>query len=573
MMKISPSLMCANQLEMMKNIISLLKLGVDMLHFDVVDGRFAKNLALNLDIIRQARKLTRIPFDVHLMVEKPSHYFDRLVDLDVDIIVFQLESGEDVARNIKCLKGKGVKAGLALVPETPWQEVVEYLPKLDYVLVLSVEPGFSGSRFHASTFKKINNIYSAIKARGLDVGIIADGGIRHEHVERLYNAGVDIVVAGTSMLFNEEGFSKNIETYRSIKLDPNKRKARVTTLDSTKTYRAAVLEDVNKLKVQDRELRQLKAGEVLVKVMSSGICGSDLVRVYQKGMYSKNLVPGHEFSGVVVRTPKSGQDILHKRVTVFPLISCGICLSCKTNKYNLCEDYSYLGSRIDGGFAQFVIVPEKNLFILPENVTFDEAALIEPLAVAYRGISKVPNIFNAEVLVLGLGPIGMLSGIMAKRLGAKSVHGIDRNGYKRDIALSAGFNTCSDSGDKGRGTYDLLVECSGSSTLLNMFIPAIKKEGSILLLGNHEENFSLEPKTVSHILRSELTVYSSWNANIANPQSNDWQVCIDMLARKEIDVRPLITHRYTLEDIHTAFEDLKNRRIQAVKVLIKPNKG
>ncbi len=568
--------MCANQLQMMKNIVSLLKLNVDMLHFDVIDGMFAKNLALNIEIIRETRKLTRIPLDVHLMVEKPSQYFGKLTDAGVDIIVFHLESSEDIMENIKHLRKCNVSAGLALAPETPWQKLIPYLKHIEYVLPLSVVPGFSGSAFKESSIEKINSIYSAIQSQKLNVKIIADGALRLEHVEPLYNAGVDIVVAGTSMLFNEEGFSKNLEKFRSIKdkLDPKMRTVRNITFDNShKKNKAAVLEDVKKLKLKNKELRPLKSDEVLVKVMSSGICGSDLIRVYEKGMYSENLVPGHEFSGIVVDAPADGEQLLNKRVTVFPLIPCKECHSCITNNYNLCENYSYLGSRTDGGFAQYTIVPRDNVFILPDNVTFDEGALIEPLAVAYRGVSKIPNIFNADVLVLGLGPIGLLAGMIAKRLGAKGVHGIDRNEHKRDTALSVDFDSAFSIDDVPETRYNSLLECSGSSELLDTFIHSIKKGGSILLLGNHEKELSLRPKTVSHTLRSELTMYTSWNSNTANPLSNDWKTVIDMLGKKEIDVNPLITHRYTIDDIKKAFDDMKNKKINAVKVLIKPNES
>lgn len=225
MMKISASLMCADQLEIIRSVISLIKLDIDYLHFDIMDGNFVNNLALNLNLIRQTRRLTRLPFDVHLMVQKPSIYFDELVNNGVDIIIFHLETSENIKRNIDNLKSKNAKVGLALHLETNAKDVEPYLPYIDYVLIMSVRTGFSGLKFDERVLRKINQIYSTIKKNNYHVAIIVDGGIKLEHVPKLYENGADIVVAGTSLLFNDRGFSNNLESFKKVTANLTQREA------------------------------------------------------------------------------------------------------------------------------------------------------------------------------------------------------------------------------------------------------------------------------------------------------------------------------------------------------------
>lgn len=571
-MKISPSLMCANQLGIMRNITSLIKLDVDFLHFDVIDGSFADNLALNLDIIREARQLTRVPFDVHLMVRNPSVYFEQLIELGADIIIFHAEGLEDVQENINRLREKNVGVGLALNLETPPSVAEKYLPYIDYVLLMNVKTGFAGQKFNDEVLKKVNYIYSLAKAAGYDIQIISDGGIKLEHVEPLHNSGVDIIVAGTSLLFNERGFSRNLEDFRNLKLDPSKRKVQeIKDAPKEATYKAAILHDISNFEVADKVLRPLKNGEAAVKVMSCGICGSDLVRVYEKGMYSKNLVPGHEFSGIVYKTSEANKGLIDKRVTVYPIIPCRKCRYCKSEKYNLCENYDYLGSRSDGGFAEIAIVPHENLVPIPNNVSYDEASLIEPLAVAYRGVKKISNLANSDVLVLGLGPIGLLAGMLCKKMGAGTVMGVDRNQHKLQVAKQVGFSEVTSSyQDVKDRKFHVMVDCSGSSDLINECIPLLWKESSIMLLGNHQKPLTFSPQTVSRIIRGEFRIFSSWNSNVSE-SSNDWQVCVNYLARGELDVKPLITHNFPLKSIVEAFRKVRNKEIESVKVIINPN--
>ena len=571
-MELSASIMCADSLQIIRSVITLVRLGVDYFHLDIMDGKFVNNLALNFDMVKKLRKLTRIPFDAHLMVEKPSQYFDNLIESGVDIVTFHVEADENIEKNIDYLKSRGIKVGLALHLETPPYVVEKYLPIIDYVLVMNVKTGFASQKFHPSVFTKVNYLYSIIKKRGYKTKIIDDGGITLDKVEDLYNNGVDIFVGGTSMLFNDGGFSNNVAEFRAVRFNSNKR-INKDYKSAQIEYDALVLEDVNQLSLQRKKLRLLRKDEVIVKVMSCGICGSDFVRAFKSGAYSKNLVLGHEFSGIVSGS-KNNEELINQRVAVYPLIPCKSCSYCLSQKHNLCESYDYLGSRCDGGMAEYAIVPKDNLVPIPDNVSFDEAAMLEPLAVAFSGVSKLDNIVNSDVLILGLGPIGLLSGMVCKKLNAKRIVGIDRNDYKCSAAIKIGFDVATSPGKIiSSKKFSIILDCSGSSDLFNKYLPFLGKQGTVLLLANHETDFIINPKTMSSILRGETKILSSWNSNHIGPFNNDWRVCLNYLSRKELNLKPVITHLVSLKNSIKVFEDVKNKKIKSIKIIVHPNKN
>ena len=141
--------------------------------------------------------------------------------------------------------------------------------------------------------------------------------------------------------------------------------------------KAYVLNNINEYSIQNVNIPEIGDYDTLVKVKAAGICGSDIPRIYKSGTYHYPLIPGHEFSGIVEMAGKNASDMLNKRVGVFPLIPCMKCAQCIDKKYEMCKNYNYLGSRTDGGYAEYVKVPLWNLIELPENVSFEQAAMLE----------------------------------------------------------------------------------------------------------------------------------------------------------------------------------------------------
>ena len=154
--------------------------------------------------------------------------------------------------------------------------------------------------------------------------------------------------------------------------------------------KAWVLHEIGDFRLEEVEEPELAKEEVLVAVKAAGICGSDIPRVYRTGTYSYPTIPGHEFSGKVVGLgAKADPKWLGKRVGIFPLIPCQNCIPCQNREFEMCRHYSYLGSRRDGGFAEFVAVPQWNLIELPDQVSYEQAAMLEPMAVAVHALSLI----------------------------------------------------------------------------------------------------------------------------------------------------------------------------------------
>ena len=203
--------------------------------------------------------------------------------------------------------------------------------------------------------------------------------------------------------------------------------------------KAQVLHNIADIRYDGAAKPRLKKGWVLVKVMAAGVCGSDIPRIYKTGAHVHPLIPGHEFSGHVVEVyDDTASRWIGKRVGVFPLIPCGECECCQKKQYEMCSHYNYLGSRCDGGFAEYVAVPEWNLIELPDNVTYEQAAMMEPMAVAVHALRQFDISRNINVCVIGLGTIGLLLTMFLKEMGIKHVSVICNKEKQKVNAMKLG---------------------------------------------------------------------------------------------------------------------------------------
>ncbi|MBS3169515.1 galactitol-1-phosphate 5-dehydrogenase [Candidatus Woesearchaeota archaeon] len=333
---------------------------------------------------------------------------------------------------------------------------------------------------------------------------------------------------------------------------------------------AGVLKAIDNISYEEREIPPLKDDWILVNVKYAAICGSDIPRVKVKGTYSFPTVPGHEFSGIISQVGSQVDGFKPgDRVTVYPLVSCGSCSYCLNGNENLCGNYNYLGSRCDGGFAEYVVCPARNVIRVPENVSLEEAALVEPLSVALRGVKRAGVKRGGRVIIFGLGPIGLFAIQWAKKNGAVKIVGIDRNAHKLDIALRLGadFVLNSNEGDylqklhsiKSDYPFDVVLECSGSNLFQDQAITTVKKGGVISLLGNPQKETSFSEKTFQLLLRNEITLIGSWNSLIV-PGENEWQEVLHSLSDGTISAMPVITHRFPLSEIKDVFDNLYERK-------------
>jgi ribulose-phosphate 3-epimerase len=173
--------------------------GAGMFHLDVMDGHFVPNLTMGPAVVKAARRATRLPLDLHLMIEHADLYVDAFVDAGANWVSLHVEALPHLHRTVAHLRERGVKAGVALNPATPLASVEEILPELDYVVVMSVNPGFGGQRFIPSSLDKVRRMREMVRRRGLSTPIEVDGGVDETNVKSLVEAGAEVLVAGTAV--------------------------------------------------------------------------------------------------------------------------------------------------------------------------------------------------------------------------------------------------------------------------------------------------------------------------------------------------------------------------------------
>jgi ribulose-phosphate 3-epimerase len=209
MIKIAPSILSADFSRLGEEIKALEKSGADYIHIDVMDGHFVPNITIGPLVINSIRKFTNIPFDVHLMIEDPEKYIESFASSGADIITVHYEASVHLHRIIEQIKSLGKCAGVSINPATPVENLIEILPYVDLVLIMSVNPGFGGQKFIDTSVKKIKKLKELIKEFKIKPLIEVDGGITEENVKNVVNAGANVIVAG-STVFKYENYEEII---------------------------------------------------------------------------------------------------------------------------------------------------------------------------------------------------------------------------------------------------------------------------------------------------------------------------------------------------------------------------
>ncbi len=199
MVKISPSVLSADFAKLGNELAEIKNAGADMLHIDVMDGKFVTNISFGFCVIDAMRKVSDMVFDVHLMIDTPEVYIDRFIDSGADIITFHTEATSDVAKCIEIIKKRGKKAAVSVKPKTPIETVYPYLDILDMVLVMTVEPGYGGQALIPETLEKVRKLKAECTSRGFNIDIQVDGGIKPSTAAAAKEAGANVLVAGSSV--------------------------------------------------------------------------------------------------------------------------------------------------------------------------------------------------------------------------------------------------------------------------------------------------------------------------------------------------------------------------------------
>lgn len=327
----------------------------------------------------------------------------------------------------------------------------------------------------------------------------------------------------------------------------------------------------------------IEAGDdVIIKVKSAGICGSDTSRYMKLGPYVPGMTFGHEFAGEVaavgpdVKGVKAGD-----RVAGCPAFVCGECESCRTGKPAQCSSLHVLGAYLPGAFAEYVKLPESHVVPLPDNVDYETATLAEPAAVVAHGFYHTTIQPGAAVAIMGVGSIGLLAVQWAKIFGAKKVYAIDIDDRKLQIAQSLGADILINSLDKpaheqlmdytnGRGV-DLAVESAGSPITSAHVFALPRKGGEVLFLGIPYADIQIPRFFFEKIVRNELGVYGSWNALSAPFPGREWTSAIHYMSTGQLMAEPMISNRLSLEDGPEVFRKIMNKEIDAIKVIFRPD--
>ena len=344
--------------------------------------------------------------------------------------------------------------------------------------------------------------------------------------------------------------------------------------------KAYVLHGIGDIRYEEMANPVPKSNEVILKVRACGICGSDIPRIYITGAHRHPLVPGHEFAGIVCEIGDHvDPSLLGVRTGVFPLLPCKSCMQCQSGHYEMCSNYGYLGSRNNGGFAEYVAVPSWNLLPLPGNVSFEEAAMIEPMAVAVHAMRKVSPKTDDYVTVCGLGTIGLLLIMFLKDCGIKNILAIGKKDFQKEKALQLGINqqnfcdiretdanTWIMNQTHGKGT-NIFMECVGKNDTFIQSLESISPAGKIMLIGNPLSDMFLPQNDYWQILRKQLTILGTWNSSYTGKTDDDWHYVLQRLEKGIIHPSDLISHRLPFGQLEKGMQLMRDKSMDYVKVM------
>lgn len=344
--------------------------------------------------------------------------------------------------------------------------------------------------------------------------------------------------------------------------------------------KAYVLNGINRLEYVDVPLPDLDEGEVLVEVKAVGICGSDIPRIYETGTYHFPTIPGHEFAGIVHSvSDNSLSKWIGKRVGVFPLIPCKQCVSCRNKQYEMCINYDYLGSRRDGGFAEYTAVPVWNLIELPDSVSFEQAAMLEPASVGIHALRQV-NVSNVKrAAVFGTGTIGVLIAQWLRILGVERTCLVGTNDAQKELVSRLGFvDFCNrnktdveqyiENFTSGIGV-DLAIDCAGYSSVVADCLNSVKCGGDILIVGNPHGDLQLPKEVYWKLLRKQVRMCGTWNSTfVPEAQEDDWRLTLEKIVGGQLQPQYQITHRISFEQLQEGLEIMRTKKEFYNKVLV-----
>ncbi|WP_339183984.1 NAD(P)-dependent alcohol dehydrogenase [Oceanobacillus sp. FSL W7-1293] len=342
---------------------------------------------------------------------------------------------------------------------------------------------------------------------------------------------------------------------------------------------AAVMTDIKKIEIKTQPIPSLSDNEILVKLQAVGICGSDIHYFEHGGIGNTKVktpfILGHECAGEVIQIGRNVEKFtLGDRVAIEPGVACRLCENCKLGRYNLCPSVAFFATPpIDGALCQFVKIRADFAHVIPDQLSYQEAALIEPFSVSLHAAHRTCLRLGHTVAITGMGPVGLMSIIAAKAYGAKNIIVSDVEPKRLEIAKQLGathvLNPISDNvieeifavtNNKG---VDLAWECSGNKSAFQTILQTIKRGGKMAVIGlPPEENITFNIHTVSGLEVDIIGIFR---------YANTYSQGIDILGSGQYDLQPLMTNHYGLEDTQIALEKAMYDKKNSIKIMIYPN--
>ena len=344
--------------------------------------------------------------------------------------------------------------------------------------------------------------------------------------------------------------------------------------------KAGVLHSQQDIRYEEVPDPKIKSNEVLVKMRAVGICGSDIPRVLGESAHYYPIVLGHEFSGDVV---KVGSDVdsvkTGDRVAGVPLIPCHVCSDCKKGNYSQCKNYTFIGSRIQGAFAQYVAVPENNVVKFDNSVTYEQGAFFEPSTVALHGIYCTDYKGGEDVAILGGGTIGLFAAQWAKIFGAKRVFVFDISEERLNLAKKLGVDVTINTGLKnfmdepmnmtdGKG-FGYIFETAGLNITMNMAFSLAAKKAGVCFVGTSARDLTFTAETFEKMNRKEFKLTGSWMSYSAPFPGKEWDLTAKYFADGRLKFADeLIYKQMPLANISDAFDLFKEPGQVKGKILL-----
>jgi len=342
--------------------------------------------------------------------------------------------------------------------------------------------------------------------------------------------------------------------------------------------KAAVLTKPRTIEIRELDIPQPGPHQALVRIRAVGLCGSD-IHYYEHGKIGPYIVNypmilGHEAAGDVVAVGSEVRNVsVGDRVSIEPGVTCGRCDYCKSGRYNLCPDVEFLATPpYDGAFCEYIAIRSDMLFRIPEGMSYEKAALVEPFSVGLHAIRRGHLKPGETVVIMGMGPIGILAAMAARAAGARRIIGVDLEAFRLERALQIGatdvINLREEDAEAairritGGRKADLAIETAGNGRAAQSALQAVRRGGRVVLVGLPQENET--PLSIPYIVDNEIDISGVFRYHNTYPSG------VEIMADEQIDLTPVITDYMTLDETARAFEKAIHEKNSTLKIVIRP---